>query len=197
MTTPLEFTAEATAILPTEFDITPYLHEGDNTVTAAVLKWCDGTYLEDQDKFRLSGIFRDVYVLSRPKKRLADYRVKTVLSRDCSSAELELTLCGCGGEAVLSDASGNVIFNGEVKESVPLVIPVNAPLLWSAEIPNLYNLTITTDSEVIGEQVGFRDIRIEDGVVKINGSAVKTAMTAIPTRATMPHVRRWKTISAL
>ena len=156
-----------------EFDITPYLHEGDNIITAAVLKWCDGTYLEDQDKFRLSGIFRDVYVLSRPKNRLADYRVKTVLSQDYSSAELELTLQGCGGTAVLSDASGNIIFSGEAEESVPLKISVDAPLLWSAEFPNLYNLTITTDSEVIGEQVGFRDIRIEDGIMKINGRAVK------------------------
>ena len=156
-----------------EFDITPYLHEGDNIITAAVLKWCDGTYLEDQDKFRLSGIFRDVYVLSRPKNRLADYRVKTVLSQDYSSAELELTLQGCGGTAVLSDALGNIIFSGEAEESVPLKISVDAPLLWSAEFPNLYNLTITTDSEVIGEQVGFRDIRIEDGIMKINGRAVK------------------------
>ncbi|MBP3854379.1 MAG: glycoside hydrolase family 2, partial [Ruminiclostridium sp.] len=58
-----------------EFDITSLLHEGENSITAAVLKWCDGTYLEDQDKFRLSGIFRDVYVLSRPEKRIGNYRI--------------------------------------------------------------------------------------------------------------------------
>lgn len=156
-----------------EFDITPYLHEGNNTITAAVLKWCDGTYLEDQDKFRLSGIFRDVYVLSRPEKRLENYRVKTILSNDRSSARLELTLYGSGGAVRLSDASGRVIFSGAAEESQTLTIAVDNPSLWSAEIPYLYDLTIETDGEIIGERVGLRDIAVDKGVVKINGRAVK------------------------
>mgnify|MGYP003232129534 CR=1 FL=1 len=75
-----------------EFDITPYLVEGSNQITVAVLKWCDGTYLEDQDKIRLSGIFRDVYVLSREKERVTDYFVKTILSKDYTQAELQITV---------------------------------------------------------------------------------------------------------
>ena len=74
-----------------EFDITEFLKEGKNKITVAVLKWCDGTYLEDQDKIRLSGIFREVYVLSRPKERLEDYQVKTILSKKGEPAQLALT----------------------------------------------------------------------------------------------------------
>ena len=65
-----------------EFDITPFLFEGENIITVAVLKWCFGTYLEDQDKIRLNGIFRDVYVLNRPKNHLFDYRIKTIANRN-------------------------------------------------------------------------------------------------------------------
>lgn len=93
-----------------EFDITPLLREGENKITAAVLKWCDGTYLEDQDKIRLSGIFRDVYVLSRPKVRLENYIVKTLISDD-ASAKLEFTPFGCDVTATLTDRDGNTVTN--------------------------------------------------------------------------------------
>ena len=156
-----------------EFDITPYLHEGENSITAAVLKWCDGTYLEDQDKFRLSGIFRDVYVLSRPKKRLENYIVKTVLSDDMSSARLEFTPFGCDVRAVLSDSDNNVITEISADNGKTASCNISAPVLWSAEKPYLYKLTIYAGDEVIGERVGFRKISIEKGVVKINGKAVK------------------------
>ncbi len=156
-----------------EFDITDKLHEGENTITAAVLKWCDGTYLEDQDKFRLSGIFRDVYVMSRPEKRLENYRVKTVLSEDMKSAVLELTLYGADGEITFSDIDGNIIFKGNAENGKLLSVSVDSPFLWSAENPYLYSLTIETDTEIIGEKSGFRRIYIENGVVKINGEAVK------------------------
>lgn len=156
-----------------EFDITPYLHEGENSITAAVLKWCDGTYLEDQDKFRLSGIFRDVYVLSRPKKRLENYIVKTVLSDDMSFARLEFTPFGCDVRAVLSDSDNNEITEISVDNGKTAFCNISAPVLWSAEKPYLYNLTIFAGDEVIGERVGFRKISIENGVVKINGKAVK------------------------
>ena len=156
-----------------EFDITPYLHEGENSITAAVLKWCDGTYLEDQDKFRLSGIFRDVYVLSRPKKRLENYIVKTVLSDDMSFARLEFTPFGGDVRAVLSDSDNNVISEIFANDGKTVYCNISAPVLWSAEKPYLYKLTIFAGDEVIGERVGFRKISIENGVVKINGKAVK------------------------
>ncbi len=159
--------------MTSEFDITDRLCEGENEITVAVLKWCDGTYLEDQDKFRLSGIFRDVYVMSRPEKRLEDYRIRTILSDDMKSAALELTLRGTEGEITLTDTNGNVIFKGNAEDGKLITVSVENPVLWSAENPYLYSLTIETDTEIIGEKVGFRKIAIENGVVKINGKAVK------------------------
>ena len=156
-----------------EFDITPFLREGENNITAAVLKWCDGTYLEDQDKFRLSGIFRDVYVLSRPKKRLENYIIKTVLSEDFSSAELTFTPYGSDVSARLTDGNGSVIGEFSAKDGETASISVKAPSLWSAEKPFLYRLEITAGGEKIGELVGFRKVSVENGVVKINGRAIK------------------------
>lgn len=157
--------------MTSEFDITDLLHEGENTVTAAVLKWCDGTYLEDQDKFRLSGIFRDVYVLSRPEKRIESYRINTVLKD--SGAELLLTVHGADADVTLFDSEGKLLFSGRAENGAVLSVNVDDVKLWSAEIPYLYSLNISACGEVIGERVGFRDIRVENGVVKINGRAVK------------------------
>ena len=159
--------------MTSQFDITDYLSEGENTITAAVLKWCDGTYLEDQDKIRLSGIFRDVYVLSRPEKHLESYTVKTRLDAERNSAVLELTAEGADAEIVFSDAEGAAIFSGEARDGETLCISVESPVLWSAETPYLYSMTITSCGEVIGERVGFRDVCVDNGVVKINGRAVK------------------------
>lgn len=156
-----------------EFDITPFLSEGENTVTAAVLKWCDGTYLEDQDKFRLSGIFRDVYVLSRPRKRLKNYIVKTELSEDFTSAELIFTPYGCDIKAELSDGFGNTAAEFTAADGSTVSVHIDFPVLWSAEKPYLYDLTIFAGDEKIGEKVGFRKICVQNGVVKINGRAVK------------------------
>lgn len=155
-----------------EFDITSLLHEGENTITAAVLKWCDGTYLEDQDKFRLSGIFRDVYVLSRPDKRLENYIIKTELSDDLSSARLVFTPYGCDVSAELFDGE-NKLAEFSAKDSETVEITVENPNLWSAEIPYLYSLKISAGEEMIGERVGFRSVRAENGVVKINGKNIK------------------------
>ena len=156
-----------------EFDITPYLHEGENSITAAVLKWCDGTYLEDQDKFRLSGVFRDVYVLSRPEKRLENYIIKPVLSEDLSSAKLYFTPFGSSAEAMLSDKNGNEIAKLTAKDGETDFAEISAPVLWSAEEPYLYNMVISAAGELIGEKVGFRKVSSENGVVKINGKPVK------------------------
>lgn len=155
-----------------EFDITPLMHEGENVITAAVLKWCDGTYLEDQDKFRLSGIFRDVYVLSRPEKRLENYIVKTELSDDHSSAKLIFTPYGCDVNAEFY-GGGTRLAEFSAKDGETVRIDIAMPKLWSAETPNLYSLKIFAGDETIGEKVGFRNVCVRDGVMRINGKAVK------------------------
>lgn len=155
-----------------EFDVTGYLTEGCNTITAVVLKWCDGTYLEDQDKIRLSGIFRDVYMLSRPEERLEDYRIKTKVKKD-STAVVEISVYGSDADIIFSDAEGTVLYSGEIKKAQTICITVENPTLWSAEAPYLYNLQFVTDSEIIGEKVGIREICVDNGVVKINGAPVK------------------------
>lgn len=156
-----------------EFNITEYLNEGSNRITVVVLKWCDGTYLEDQDKFRLSGIFRDVYVLSRPKERLEDYCIKTILSQDKTKAVLQITVKGIDCFAELTDKEGNLIDSFDIAKGEMTEVEVDNPALWSAEAPNLYNLIIYAGDEVIGEKVGFREVKITDGVLKINGVPVK------------------------
>ena len=153
--------------MTSEFDVTDLLHEGANTITVAVLKWCDGTYLEDQDKFRLSGIFRDVYMLSRPVKRLENYRIKTTLN------EIQVTLYGEDGELILTDREQRELFRGAAGDGETVKIPVENPHLWSAEIPYLYDLTILTPDEAIGERVGMRSVAVENSVVKINGVPIK------------------------
>lgn len=155
-----------------EFDITPLLHDGENVITAAVLKWCDGTYLEDQDKFRLSGIFRDVYVLSRPEKRLENYIVRTELSDDHSSARLVFTPYGCDVSVEFYDG-GTKLAEFSAKDGETVSADISAPKLWSAETPNLYSLKILAGDEAIGERVGFRNVCVRDGVMRINGKAVK------------------------
>ncbi|MBR5090680.1 MAG: glycoside hydrolase family 2, partial [Ruminiclostridium sp.] len=124
-----------------EFDITPLLCEGVNRITAAVLKWCDGTYLEDQDKFWLSGIFRDVYMLSRPERRLENYRVTAD-----ASGRLCVTAKGCTASLRLYDG-GQLICEGKVSEEIPFERTLSGIRLWSAEEPYLYRLEIETDSE--------------------------------------------------
>jgi len=156
-----------------EFDITEYLKEGSNQITVVVLKWCDGTYLEDQDKFRLSGIFRDVYVLNRAPKHLENYIIKTVLAKDKKSAQLHITIEGCDAKLSLIKEDSVVISKCQIEDSASIVIDVDNPILWSAEKPFLYKLVIETADEVIGEYVGFREIAIIDGVVKLNGVPIK------------------------
>ena len=155
-----------------EYDITDLLKKGENLITVAVLKWCFGTYFEDQDKIRLSGIFRDVYVLSRPQKRISDYRVKTILKGN-GQALLQLTISGADAQVTLTAPDGSELFKGQAKKSAVLEIPVKNPDLWSAENPVLYRLLLETNDEQIGEEVGFRKITSEKGVLKINGQAIK------------------------
>ncbi len=154
-----------------EFDITDFLKPGANEITAAVLKWCDGTYLEDQDKIRLSGIFRDVYVVSRPEKRLENYRIRTKLTD--SGAVFEIALYGADAEITLADMNGDAVASFSARDGETVCRAIKQPRLWSAETPYLYNLEIVTDSEIIGEKVGFREICTDNGVIKLNGKPLK------------------------
>ena len=150
-----------------EFDITDMLTEGDNVITAVVLKWCDGTYLEDQDKFRLSGIFRDVYILSRPEKRLENYRVT-------AGADGAFSVSVQGSDTKLRLYDGDrLICEGDVNDGCTFAYKVADVKLWSAESPYLYCLEIETENELIGERVGFREICIDNGILKLNGRHIK------------------------
>ena len=158
-----------------EFDVTAAIREGENTLAVLVLKWCDGSYQEDQDKFRLSGIIRDVYLLKRPEVVIADYFVNTKMD---GTVSVRLA-CGAAVKASLYDARNNLVAAGESEpccdEAFPakIVMKVSNPTLWNAEEPYLYTLVLETADEVITDRVGIREIWIENKVVYINGSAVK------------------------
>ncbi len=150
-----------------EFDITPFLKAGSNSIACVVLKWCDGSYLEDQDKFRLTGIFRDVYVTSRPKKRIDDFRIISDMD-----GSLTVTLMGCGAALTLRDPEGNIVLAADAVMGKN-TYKIDNPILWTAETPALYSLTLETEDEIIGEKVGFRSVYIENGVLKLNGKHIK------------------------
>ncbi len=136
--------------LQAEFDITPYVHAGENVLIAKVLKWCVGSYMEDQDFFRYNGIFRDVYLLSREKNGLHDIEVKA----DCKSIS-----CSARNYTVY-DASGEIA-------------DLSAPVLWNAEKPYLYTLVVKTATEYIPFKVGMREISVSHkGELLINGQSV-------------------------
>ncbi|WP_294406939.1 glycoside hydrolase family 2 TIM barrel-domain containing protein [uncultured Ruminococcus sp.] len=157
-----------------EFDVTAFLKEGENEIACAVLKYCDGTYLEDQDKWRMSGIFRDVYMLSRAEGGVEDYTVTTKISADEKTAVVSVkvkTEQGCS--AVIYAPNGDKIAEGDTDGAGIFSADVKDPQLWNAENPVLYRLEIFCAGEVISENVGIREISIEDGVVKINHTPIK------------------------
>ena len=154
-----------------EFDITELLVPGENRITCVVLKWCDGTYLEDQDKIRLNGIFRDVYMLSRSEGSVCDYKVETRLNSD-GSAEVSVRVFGCLAKCRLL-WEDSIVFEGECGDSGVLTARVDRPMLWNAEEPSLYRLIIETEDEIIGERVGIREICVKDGVILLNGTPIK------------------------
>lgn len=141
-----------------------------------VLKWCSGTYLEDQDKLRMSGIFRDVYLLYRPKKYIRDYFIRTKYDPTIKNALVYGTVDLCGNPsnimATLYDQNGIKIGETKVDDN-EFSISLSSPLLWTAETPNLYRLVLETADEIIAEQVGIRTCLIEDGRLLINSRPVK------------------------
>ncbi|HEY5585883.1 MAG TPA: glycoside hydrolase family 2 TIM barrel-domain containing protein [Ruminiclostridium sp.] len=160
-----------------EFDITDSVKVGSNTIAVLVLKWCDGSYLEDQDKFRMSGIFRDVFILYRPQNHIRDLFVKTSLKDEYQKADITVELGFLGNKiavdyTLLEDSTQKVIAQGKANEN-SISISLEHPQLWSAEIPNLYTLVMTTEGEVISTKVGIREIKIIDKVVYLNGAKIK------------------------
>ncbi len=170
--------------LEAEFNLTKYLKVGKNIVAFQVFRWCDGSYLEDQDFWRMCGVARDSYLYSRPKKHIADIRINATLDDEYNNGELNIDLSLEGAQRVdlsLLDESGREVcsksVDGKSKHSVAMNII--SPKKWSAEEPNLYTLVAKSISngnvqEVIAEKVGFRRIELdkEHGQILINGKAV-------------------------
>ncbi len=158
-----------------EFELTELLQEGDNTLAVLVLQWCDGSYLEDQDKLRMSGIFRDVYLIARPQAFLRDYFVKESFAPDFSHAQVTVELMPEGKldlTASLYAPDGTLVAACEhPKDSAVLEVP--APVLWNAEHPAQYTLVLETPDECIVQMVGLRKIEVVDGVVYLNGVDIK------------------------
>ncbi|MEI7880384.1 MAG: glycoside hydrolase family 2 TIM barrel-domain containing protein [bacterium] len=185
--------------MPAEFNITPFLKAGKNIVAVKVLKWCDGSYLEDQDCWRLSGIFRDVYLLSVPNVHIQDVFVRTPLDKQYKNAtlELDLTLRNLNAKAtekysvkaLLVDSKGMTILDQSVADTILIKTkgsktlkfsaPVTAPRKWSAESPELYTLLLTlcdaTGSVLETEslRVGFRQVEIKAQQLWVNGVSIK------------------------
>ncbi len=177
---------------PAEFNITPFLKKGENLLAAEVYRWSDGSYLEDQDFWRLSGITRDVYLLYRNKTRIEDFSVHSSLKSDYREGVFQLKVNLSGEvnsqglvETVLLDRDRKVVYKGEknyqlsdLTTSLQFEAELPNVLAWSAEEPHLYHLIVTHKNaagetlEMIGNQVGFRTIDIKEGQLMVNGRSV-------------------------
>ena len=159
---------------PAEYDVTDALKDGENVLHALVVKWCAGSYLEDQDKFRYSGIFRDVYLLQRDKKHLTDFCVRTPLTENAALVEIEASFSDTDVSctACLLSPDGRSIGEEQMQNGA-CAFEVNAPQLWTAETPALYTLILRCGKEVIAQRVGIRQIEIRDEIVYLNGSKVR------------------------
>lgn len=169
---------------PSEFELTSYLKEGENKLAVQVFKWTSGSWCEDQDFFRFSGIFRDVYLYSIPDTHVSDIRIKTILNDTYDRGNLEIVLeaIGNGKAELILTRQGEEAARTEVElkdgQSTVVELTIEQPALWSAEQPNLYDLMIqVTDNqeqlqELIPQRVGFRRFAIEDGIMKLNGKRI-------------------------
>lgn len=185
--------------LPAEFDVSSYLHAGTNQIAIRVYQWSDGSYIEDQDQWWLSGIFRDVYLLARPQVHIANVAVKTAFDADYRDAQLSVsvTISNAGREfasdgrvtvqlldaqdqpVALADSEKPFAVSPASDVSLELQSWVKAPRHWSAEDPYLYHLLVTlTDErgdvlEVVPQRVGFRSIFLRNGLFVVNGAPIK------------------------
>ncbi len=160
--------------LPSEFNITKYLNDGENFITVKVVKWCNASYIEDQDFYRLSGIFRDVYLLARDKKHIRDIFVKPSLDSKYKNGEINIETDGADSFSVkLYDPSGRLIDETYAKGGKASFKVENAEK-WNAEQPNLYKLLFICGDEVIPIDTGFMKIEVAaNSALLINGTAVK------------------------
>lgn len=164
--------------LEAEFDITPYIKAGQkNLIAFQVFRWCDGTYLEDQDFFRYSGVGRDCWLYARSKKRIEDIRVTPDLDANYVNGSLtvDLKLKGTGVVNLeLLDKAGKQVASATTKGSGKTMLNVEKPALWSAECPTLYTLraSLAGSNEVIPVKVGFRKIELKGDQILVNGKAV-------------------------
>ncbi len=149
------------------FDITPYLQNGQNQLSLLVLKWCSGTYLDDQDKIRLSGIFRDVYILERAEAGLTDFTLTTDLDGNVS-----LSVDAKSPVTVSVYDKGQPIFS-EVTEGGAIHFLIPDVRLWSAEDPYLYELRLAAAGEYISHRFGVRTTAVVNGVYLLNGKPIK------------------------
>lgn len=168
-----------------EFDVTDYIKEGKNVLAVLVLKWCDGMYLEDQDKFRMTGIFRDVYLLKRPESVLYDYFITTTVEKE--DAKIEIWANFLGGEMTaekiqtqITDNEKNAVAEGtfepnpeKAEYTHKAVFKIKDAKLWNPEVPYLYQLVFSSENEVITERIGVREIEVKDGVIYINKKQIK------------------------
>ena len=173
------------SMAPAEFDVTPYLRQGANKLAVEVYRWSDGSYLEDQDMWRMSGIFRSVRLWTRPQVFIRDYFLKSSLDRNLTNGHLdvEISLDNRGGNT--GDAILSVTFNGETKtakahldgrteQTVTIPFDINRPELWSAEHPALYDVAITLQgAETFHYKTGFRTVEVDGEFFKINGKVVQ------------------------
>lgn len=165
-----------------EFDVTSYLREGNNKLAVLVLKWCDGSYLEDQDKFRMSGIFRDVYLLKRPQRCVYDYFTTTQINEKDAVVTVRVKTLGdkLPVHITVFDKDNRMVgaadaVDTQEQQEYPLVanICLQAPHLWNAETPYLYTIVLETEQEVITDRFGVRKIEIQNRIVYLNDVAIK------------------------
>ena len=149
-----------------EFDITDLAVHGENTIDVLVLKWCISTYLECQDKFRFSGIFRSVYLLQRPEEHITDYKIETAFS----GADGVLTFINESPLDIALELEGQ---SAVVKPGTSASLTVNDVKPWSVDTPHLYDLILRAGGEKILERIGFREVSIDGKVFKVNGEAIK------------------------
>ncbi|MBR3692446.1 MAG: DUF4981 domain-containing protein [Clostridia bacterium] len=174
------------AHMPSEFDISPYLTEGSNRIALKVLKFSDGTYMEDQDMWRMGGLWREVYLLSFGTASFADLSLRGDVDDSYTEGQLKAEvrlsgdLAGRSLRARLYDPAGELIREESfaAEECISFGMEIPEAELWTAETPNLYRLTLTLSGDncadvCIASDVGFRRIEIVKGVFKINGRAVK------------------------
>ena len=175
------------SMTPAEFDITPFISFGQNLLAAKVINWSDGSYLEDQDFWRLAGIFRDVFIYAKPQNALWDIEINTKFNTNYSEAELSVcgTLTNTTSELpninlTLFDSKGNSVFEKQIQPSVSSRVTnfavtekVISPKLWSAETPNLYHLIVNIGDKYYQQLIGFREVKIANGKLLINGQPIK------------------------